>query len=67
MKIDTATFRLERVNEAVGYLQTEIDDLEAIGSLDAMLSPPLETARVNCKCSIYFAIAIARHIHVFWG
>ena len=31
MKIDTATFRLERVNEAVGYLQTEIDDLEAIG------------------------------------
>merc|ERR1712224_78410 len=27
MKIDTATFRLERVNEAVGYLQTEIDDL----------------------------------------
>jgi len=33
-KIDTASFRLERVVESVGYLQTEIDDLETIGFAD---------------------------------
>lgn len=33
-KLDTASYRLERVNEAVGYLQTELDDLEAVGYAD---------------------------------
>jgi len=36
-KLDTASFRLERVVEAVGYLQTELDDLDAVGFGDDTL------------------------------
>jgi hypothetical protein len=36
-KLDTASFRLERVVEAVGYLQTELDDLDAVGFGDNTL------------------------------